>query len=395
MEIATQKDSLALVPRFPDVRSLVEAWKPDYPVYCLRPKVIAESAKNFISLFPGTVMYAVKCNPHPVVMDTLYQAGIKHFDVASISEVKQVVQGYAEAKTYFMHPVKSRAAIRTAYFEDGIRHFAIDHENELEKIIQETGGQNLTILVRLKTPASDTCLYDLAKKFGAEPQQAANLMQKAQEYGAKVGITFHVGSQCLLPESYRIALELVGQVLEISGVEPICLDVGGGFPIAYPTTSVLPLEEYINEIKGGLAQLNLSPQVEILAEPGRALVASGCSLITQVQLRKSDEVYLNDGIYGSLSELLDSKIPLLRKLIRLDGHVCDELQEFSLYGPTCDSLDTLPSGFTLPKDVREGDWVEIDQVGAYSNALATNFNGFRPQSFAIVEDEPLHTQILL
>ena len=381
-------------PRFSDVRSLVETLKPDYPVYCIRPSVLEQTAKQFIDLFPGTVMYAVKCNPHPLVIDALYQAGITQFDVASQPEVAQVVAGY-RAKAYFMHPVKSRAAIKAAYFDYGVRHFAVDHDNELEKIIQETGGDNVVIIVRVKTPSSDCCLYDLAKKFGAQPEEAANLMQKAEKYGCQTGVTFHVGSQCTRPESYGAALNIVGEVLESAGVYPVCIDVGGGFPVAYPETEVPPLEDYMLAIKNGLNRINLDPQVQVLAEPGRALVGSGCSILVQVQLRKSDQLYINDGIYGALSELLDSKNRLLAQLIRLDGSVADELQEFSICGATCDSLDIVPSSFTLPKDVREGDWIEIDQVGAYSNALSSRFNGFYSEKFACVDDQPLSSKSLL
>ncbi|WP_158632994.1 type III PLP-dependent enzyme [Dulcicalothrix desertica] len=376
-------------PHFSDVRSLVKTLQPNYPVYCVRPKFIQQTAENFISQFAGTVMYAVKCNPHPLVLNALSSGGIKQFDVASQSEIAQIFNTY-RTSPHFMHPVKNREAIRIAYFKYGVRYYAVDHLDELEKIVQEIGTDpNVVIVTRVKTPESDSCLYHLAKKFGAEPEEAAKLMQTTEKYGLKAGITFHVGSQCTDPKLYGKALNIVGEVLDYANIEPTCVDVGGGFPAAYPGTKVAPLEKYMLEIKNGLDRINLASSVQILAEPGRALVASGCSLIVQVLLRKSNQLYINDGIFGALSELLDSETVLLSQLIRPDDSVSDELEEFSICGVTCDSTDMIPCNFKLPKDVREGDWIEIDQVGAYSNALSTRFNGFYSKSFACVYDEPM------
>ena len=123
--------------------------------------------------------------------------------------------------------------------------------------------------------------------------------------------------------------------------------------------------------------------------PTGALVAAGCSLLAQVQLRKGDRLYINDGVYGSLSETLQTDIRLPVRLIRLNGPASAERRAFTLNGPTCDSLDVLPGTFELPADAREGDWIEIDRLGAYSNALATRFNGFHPETFVEVLDPPL------
>ena len=144
----------------------------------------------------------------------------------------------------------------------------------------------------------------------------------------------------------------------------------------------------MDEIRAGLKALALKPTVEIFAEPGRVLVADGCSLIVQVQLRKGEGLYINDGIYGSLSEMAQVDLRMPARVIRLDGEASDETRAFTLNGPTCDSLDVLPAAFDLAEDVREGDWIEIDQVGAYSFALATRFNGFYPETFVEVYDAP-------
>jgi ornithine decarboxylase len=213
-------------------------------------------------------------------------------------------------------------------------------------------------------------------------------MQEAAARGCEVGLAFHVGSQCRSPQAYGAALAIIGRVIDHAGIAPACIDVGGGFPAAYGDRPVPALDTYMDAIRRGLKQLKLSPTVDVLAEPGRALVAHGCSLLTQVQLRKDNRLYINDGIYGSLSEMSQVAIRLPARLIRLDAPVSDTLGEFVLNGPTCDSLDVLPGTFALPDDVREGDWIEIDQIGAYSNALATRFNGFFPETFVQVFDSP-------
>jgi ornithine decarboxylase len=213
-------------------------------------------------------------------------------------------------------------------------------------------------------------------------------MKEAKARGAEVGLAFHVGSQCRSPQAYLAALQLLGGIIAEAGVNPVCIDVGGGFPAAYGDRPVPALDAYMDAIRQGLKLLKVSPTVEIFAEPGRALVAQGCSLLTQVQLRKDDRLYINDGIYGSLSEMNTVAIRLPARVIRLDGEVSETMGDFALNGPTCDSLDVLPGTFSLPADVREGDWIEIDQVGAYSNALATRFNGFHPETFVQVFDAP-------
>ncbi len=373
---------------FPDTVSVAMAIEPSYPVFCVRPEVLEESARRFVNQFPGTVLYAVKCNPHPLVLDALYRGGIRHFDTASLPEIAQICESYDDAMAYFMHPVKSRAVIKSAYTVYGIRHYVVDHMAELDKVLEETDGGGLVIIVRLATPPFEGTLYHLAAKFGAPPDEASELLREAGRRGCATGLAFHVGSQCGDPAAYRTALNMVGEIAESAGQGLDCVDVGGGFPAHYLDTALPPLEDYMAEIRAGLKDIQLSPTVEVFAEPGRALAAAGCSLLTQVQLRKDKQLYINDGIYGSLSEMTQVGIKLPARLIRLAGDPQDETEEFTLNGPTCDSLDVLPSTFRLPADAAEGDWIEIDQIGAYSNALSTHFNGFYPETFVEVHDTP-------
>jgi len=376
------------VTKFDDVKSMVAAMTPSYPVYCLRPHVLAETTGRFLEQFPGRVLYAVKCNPHPRVLQALYDAGIRHFDTASLPEIAQVHEAYPSGHAYFMHPVKGRAVIKNAYTVYGIRHYVVDHMSGLDKVLEETGGENRVIIVRLHTPPVEAALYHLAAKVGAKPDEAVELLRAAKARGGETGLAFHVGSQCRNPSVYRKALALCGEVIARAGVDPVCLDVGGGFPAHYANMEVPPLEDYMDEIRAGLKEIALKPTVEVFAEPGRVLVAEACSLLVQVQLRKDDQLYINDGIYGALSEMAQVDLRMPARLIRIGGGASETTRDFVLNGPTCDSLDVLPGTFALPEDAREGDWIEIGQLGAYSNALATRFNGFYPETFVEVNDAP-------
>jgi ornithine decarboxylase len=374
--------------RFVDARAMVAALQPSYPVYCLKPAALIEAAQRFIDLFPGRVLYAVKCNPHPRVLRTLWAGGIRHFDTASLSEIAMVREIFREAGIYFMHPVKGRAVIKTAWRVYGVDHFIVDHPHELAKVLEETdGGDGIAIFVRVKTPQVDGTFYHLSDKFGAEPEAATALLREAHEQGCQTGLAFHLGSQCGDPAAYTAALEMVGGVVEQAKVQLNFLDVGGGFPGYYADAQAPPLEDFIEAIESGVRRLKLRRDCVLMCEPGRALVADGCNLVVQVQLRKDNRLYVNDGIYGSLSETVDAGVQYRVRLIRLSGEPSTLLVPFIINGPTCDSLDVLPKPFELPADTREGDWIEFEQTGAYSNALASHFNGFHPETFVEIGPE--------
>lgn len=374
--------------RFVDARAMVAALQPSYPVYCLKPAALVEAAQRFIDLFPGRVLYAVKCNPHPRVLRTLWAGGIRHFDTASLPEIAMVRELFREAGIYFMHPVKGRAVIKTAWRVYGVDHFIVDHPDELAKVLEETdGGDGIAIFVRVKTPQVDGTFYHLSDKFGAEPEAATALLREAHEQGCQTGLAFHVGSQCGDPAAYTAALEMVGGLVDQAKVQLNFLDVGGGFPGYYADTQAPPLEDFIEAIESGVRRLKLRRDCVLMCEPGRALVADGCNLVVQVQLRKDNRLHINDGIYGSLSETVDAGVQYRARLIRLNGEPSTHLVPFIINGPTCNSLDVLPKLFELPEDTREGDWIEFEQTGAYSNALASHFNGFHPETFVEIGPE--------
>lgn len=380
-----RKDKGIPMPRhFDTTFDVVRELKPSYPVYCLRPDILRESAKRFVDMFPGNVLYAVKCNPHPEIMRYLHEGGVRHFDTASIEEIGLVRRQFPGMNVYFMHPVKSRDAIRSAHRVFGVKHYVIDTEDELEKVRAETDGEtDLVIHVRLATPPAGAA-YNLSAKFGARPMTASELLKKVDGYGYAAGLCFHVGSQCTTPNGYRIAVELIRQVVDFSGVKVRYIDVGGGFPGQYMNQRAPGLEVFMDEIKDCIRWLGL-PDTTFMCEPGRALVSSGVSLITQVHLRKEDQLFINDGVYGSLSEAVTGQLRFPVRPMRIGGDFNEtDTLDFTIYGPTCDNMDVLPATVTLPADIREGDWIEFGHIGAYSNALATHFNGFYPELLVTV-----------
>jgi len=384
--------SIQQLPNFATVEEVVEELAPGYPVYCLRPAELKRQASYFLETFPGRVMYAVKCNPHLAVLQALYDAGIRHFDTASLAEIALVREHLPQADCYFMHPVKPRAAIRTARRVYGVDHFVIDHEKELNKIIDVTGGgDGKVVLVRIVTPVHDS-QYQLSDKFGVAADEAPELLKKVHHADFQSGVAFHVGSQCRNPEAFVDGINTALDVIEAADVPVHYLDVGGGFPALYEDDRPPELSAYFKAIEDAFDQSRLRRDCVLMCEPGRALVASGCTLLTQVQLRKDNKLYINDGVYQSLSETLMGKMKLPARLINPAREITTEQQDFTILGPTCDNLDILPAPFYLPVDAEEGDWIEIGQTGAYSNSAATRFNGFFPETFVSVEAPPLLPQ---
>ena len=374
---------------FASVDSMVSTLKPSYPVFCLRPKELEKNAKLFLDNFPGRVLYAVKCNPHLDVLKPLYKAGIRHFDTASLTEIATVRENFSDADCYFMHPIKSRAAISSAHKVYRVDHYVIDHESELQKIIDETGGgDGQVVLVRVSTPQHDAA-FALSDKFGATPDEAVELLKKVVAEGCQTGLAFHVGSQCRSKEAFKDAIEVVRETLEKAKTYIHYLDVGGGFPVHYVEDQPEPLEEYFQVIKESVATLNLRGDCVLMCEPGRAMVASGASLVVQVQLRKGNQLYINDGIFHSLSEPFHAHTKLPMRVIRRNGEPSKKTNDFTIFGPTCDCTDQFPYTVALPENIDEGDWIEMGQMGAYTNSMSSAFNGFTMDAFVSVDCPPL------
>ena len=376
----------------PTVEELVARERPEEPMHCLRPSVVTAAARGFVAAFPGDVMYAVKCNPEPIMLRALRAGGVQHFDCASIAEVRLVRQMFPDAVIHFMHPVKARGAIREAWAQHGVRDFVLDSAEELAKILGETAATGvagpLGLIVRLALPKGGAAL-DLSGKFGAALQDAAGLLRAARPHAALLGLSFHVGSQCLEPLAWRDAIARAGTVIRDAGVRLDVLDIGGGFPASYPGMEAPPLGAFIAEIEAGVDALHL-PELRLWAEPGRTLVAGGASVVLQVQLRRGDALYVNDGTYGSLADAGELGFRYPVRLVRPEGPAPSaQLVGFSLFGPTCDSTDRMRGPFLLPADMQEGDWIEIGQLGAYGACMRTAFNGFDRAFMVEVRDPPL------
>lgn len=375
----------------PDVSSLVKTLRPEEPLHCIRPAVITAAAEAFTASFNGDVLYAVKCNPEPAVLRALWAGGVRHFDCASISEVTLVRRLFPGADIHFMHPVKSRAAIREAWIVNGVRDFVLDSADELHKILEETGtpaaarlGVRPGLFVRLALPETGAAI-NLSKKFGADFETAVALLRAARPHAGRLGVSFHVGSQCTDPLAWRAALALAGEVIRASGVRVEVIDVGGGFPAAYPDIDPAPLGAFMAEIDAAFDELAL-PGVKLWAEPGRALVAGGSSVVVQVQLRKGNMLYINDGVYGALADAGALKFRFPTRLLHKGITAGAPDAAFGFFGPSCDSLDVMHGPFILPDDVAEGDWIEIGQLGAYGTCLRTAFNGFDRAALVEVRD---------
>ncbi|MGZ3299219.1 MAG: type III PLP-dependent enzyme, partial [Asticcacaulis sp.] len=290
----------------------------------------------------------------------------------------------------FMHPVKSRAAITRAFFDYGVRTFSLDTFEELAKILDATGGaKDLNLIVRLATSGEGSNL-PLTNKFGAQPYEAPDLLMAArQATRGLMGVSFHVGSQCMRPTAYAAAMSSASRSLVRAGVFADVVDIGGGFPSVYPGMVPPPLEEYIDVIDRAFNEMKVREDTQLWAEPGRALVAESTSVLVKVELRKNDALYLNDGSYGNLFDATHAKWPFPVRLHRADGTVDDNLKPYRFYGPTCDSIDAMPGPFWLPGDVAEGDYIEIGMLGAYGVAMGTRFNGYGDTDTVFLDDAPM------
>ena len=375
--------------KFDTVDNLINRLKPESPVYCIRPNSIKKSVEFFKKNFPGRVLYAVKTNPNEKIVKIIINNGIENFDVASINEIKLIRKIDNKVKVYFMHTIKSRESIKEAYFKYNVKDFALDTKEELLKILEATNNaKDLNLYVRIAI-SNEHAEIDLSRKFGALSSEALGLLRLSKEHGKKVGLSFHVGSQCMHPISYAKGIREVGNVIKKTKIIPDIINIGGGFPSIYPDLRPQPLENYISEIKKAFDNLKLENKPELLCEPGRALVAECGSSIVKVVLRKKQKLYINDGTYGSLFDAGVLNFVLPTRMIPNGRMASKKLTSYSLYGPTCDSSDCMQGPFVMPNNLKEGDYIEIGQLGAYSLTFRTKFNGFYSNEIYEVQDKPM------
>ena len=377
--------------KFKTVDELINQLKPEKPIYCIRKKSIQSASTYFRNKFPGKVLYAVKTNSHPEVLKTIVESGIENFDVASVQEIKDIRAISPDAKCSYMHTVKSRESIKEAYFNYNIKAFSLDTKDELIKIIEATNqAKDLELFVRVAV-SNEHAQIDLSKKFGVLTSEATGLLRLTKQYAKKIGLSFHVGSQCMHPISYAKGIGEIGNIIKKTKIIPDYINIGGGFPAIYPDLVPQPLENYFEEIKKSLTNLELEKLPELLCEPGRAIVAESGSTIVRVNLRKKQKLYINDGTYGTLFDAGTPNMVYPSRLIKSSKIISKKLTAFDFYGPTCDSMDYMKGPFLLPNNIKENDYIELGQLGAYGLTFRTQFNGFYSNEIYEVEDEPIMT----
>ncbi|MBC2651977.1 type III PLP-dependent enzyme domain-containing protein [Novosphingobium aerophilum] len=380
---------------YPDASAVVRALAPDEPVIVNRPQAAARAARFFVEAFPGKSLYAVKANPSPDLLKVLWDSGVTHYDVASIAEVRLVRATLPEATLCFMHPVKTASAIAEAYKVHGVRTFSLDTQEELDKIVAATADDageaatDLALCVRLRV-SSEYSELSLASKFGIDLADAGPLLQATRQVADSLGICFHVGSQAMTPFAYVQALERVRAAIVDAAVTIDIVDVGGGFPSIYPGMEPPPLEDYFGAIHRAAESLPVSYSSELWCEPGRALCAEYNSVVVKVEKRRGDELYINDGAYGTLFDAAHIGWRFPVKCLNADRAGGEA--EFAFYGPTCDDGDFMKGPFLLPADIAAGDYIEIGMLGAYGAAMKTRFNGFGEGEIVLAGDEPMASQ---
>jgi len=375
--------------KFESVDKIVDELKPVNPIYCIRKNSINTACNWFNKNFPGKVLYAVKTNPHEEVIKEIKNSGIDKFDIASIEEIKIIKKIVPDAECFYMNTIKSREHIREAYFNYNIKNFALDTKDELLKIIEATdNAQDLNLFVRISI-SNEHAEIDLSKKFGALSSEVLGLFRLTKAHSAKVGLSFHVGSQCMHPISYTKGIGEMGNIIKKTNIIPDFINIGGGFPTIYPDLRPQSLNNYIFEIKKALNNLKLEKQPVLMCEPGRALVAESGSTIVKVVLRKKQKLYINDGTYGSLFDAGFPNIVFPARMIQNGRIISKKLTAFNFYGPTCDSMDYMKGPFILPNNIKENDYIELGQLGAYGITFRTKFNGFFSDQIFEVEDKAI------
>jgi ornithine decarboxylase len=370
---------------YASVAAMLQSSRPKAPVYCIYPDVYRKTAKAFVAGFPGRVLYAVKANDHPAVIRLINEAGVTHFDCASVPEIERVRSVCPEATACFMVPVRLRGAAREAQ-DYGVRHFMIDHPSGLAPLAEEIDVKRAVVFARMAAH-HQSAMQDLSTKFGAAPGDVPELLERIAAAGAEPALAFNVGSAVTDPEAYSQAMELAAGVLRKLPFRVRLLDIGGGFPKSYPGFHVPALDDYFARIRTAASMLPLADNGEIMGEPGRALAAPGLSAVVEVLLRKNDRLYINDGMYGIFWELRfrgHDRYPV--RAFRDGEEMRSSLRPFKLFGPTCDGTDVLPGPVELPDDMRPGDYLEFGNLGAYSLSGRTRFNGHFSDDIVVITD---------
>jgi ornithine decarboxylase len=353
------------------------------PLFILDHKKLRDNYRTFKKNLPRVqCYYAVKANPHPEIIKTLFLEG-SSFDVASYNEFIQIyeyIKHFEEKdqdlfiwdKIIFSNTIKDKETLAKIKRYRPLVTF--DNSDELKKIKDccNTAG----LILRLKVPDTGSQV-EMSSKFGAEPGDADHLIRQASDEGLVVeGVSFHVGSQCTNFDNYTEALSIASTILNDArgkGYPLKILDIGGGFPVPYDA-QVPEFEKLANLIDAECNRL-FPEDIEIIAEPGRFIVATAATLITEIigKSRREGKLfyYINDGVYHTFSGVIyDHWLPNFNSFRRGKNEVC------AVVGPTCDSFDKITLSAQLPGNLAIGDYLLTENIGAYSTASSTKFNGF-------------------
>jgi ornithine decarboxylase len=326
--------------------------------------------------------YAIKAFPHEAVLQTLADAGA-NFDVASAGEVDMLQRlNISGRRTIHTHPIKKTNEIKAA-LRGGSTTFVVDNIDEVNKLLPYR--QRIGLLLRVSF-RSASATVDLSRKFGCTPGQVLDIVKQTAASGAHIrGLSFHVGSQSQTPDAHVGAIErcaeLIRDIEQLTGRPMNVLDIGGGFPVDYAGNG-MDYDAYFTPIREALAS-SLLDHIEVIAEPGRFLVAPAVTGIASVagKARRGEYLwyYLDDGVYGSYSgQLFDHAVYPLQVLNDNDDRV-----PCVLAGPTCDSIDVIAEDIMLP-ELNEGDLVIGHMMGAYTYATATRFNSLSGAQVVVV-----------
>lgn len=385
---AASLSQLSAEPAYRTASDLIAQQQPHDPILCFSADNLHDQIERFQRSFPGSVTYAVKANHSNRVINEFGRNGVETFDVASIQEMQLVRALIPNAKFHYHNPVKSRREIALAYEIYGVRQFAVDDEVELAKIKDICTPEETTLAIRFRLDGT-SAVHDFSTKFGATPAKATELLKAANAAGFTCALTFHPGSQCYDPHAYARHIKAAAQIAKKANVDLASLNVGGGFPAAYEGDRLPPLKDYFSVIEAA-ASKHFSGNPPLLeCEPGRAIVASCMSLLVPVKHVRAEEreVFLQDGIYGTLMEFSQTSLrPAVTWHRQGESAPTDKGEGFKIYGPTCDPMDRLPGQYRLPSDIQEGDYLEFASMGAYSIATATRFNGYGDVQIVPVTD---------
>jgi len=346
---------------------------PDLPVAFFDPMVLANTARLFCKGFPGLVTYAVKANPDTRVLRRLIAAGIGTFDVASPVEIDLVRGLKADAVLHYHNPIRSIAEIKHAVMR-GVCSYSVDRDGELDKLLAHIPA-GCEISVRLKLDLAGSA-YNFGAKFGADAQTCVTLLRRVMDSGHTASMTFHPGTQCTDPQTWAAYIKTTAAIAKQAQCTLMRLNVGGGFP-SHRGGSKPDLAPIFKVIKTSIARHFPDNPPALACEPGRAMVADCFSLALRIKSLSKNTLYLNDGIYGGLAEFRDiGHIERYQVISPKNTTPSKTCMDFSIFGPTCDSLDHLEAPLSLPDTVAEGDYILFENTGAYTHSIATRFNGY-------------------